>query len=172
MLKAKNGNIGAFDLLIKKHQKSVMNFLARNGVCTDIEDLAQDVFLKLWNSRTRYEPTAKFTTFLYTVVRRTMIDWIRSGARKTALHAKFGLELEHAERPKPAYCLDEDVERALSCLSPEQRETVVLVIMQGMQYDEAAEILQVPIGTAKSRISIAMKKMKEHMAEEKEGNGE
>ena len=165
MLRAKSGSLAAFEQLVKKHQKPVMNFLARSGVRTDIEDLAQDIFIKLWNARTRYEPSAKFTTFLYTVARRTMIDWIRSGARKAALHEKYGLELEHAERPKPKHCLEDEVEKALSCLTPEQRETVVLVIMQGMQYDEAAEILGIPTGTAKSRVSIALKKMKERMEE-------
>jgi len=115
----------------------------------------------LWNSRERYTPSAKFTTFLYTVVRRTMIDRMRGGARRSALLARYAQELETAEHPSPKYCLEEDAEQLLSCLSPEQRETVVLVIMRGMQYNEAAEVLRIPVGTVKSRVSIAIAKMKE-----------
>ena len=165
MLRAKDGDLAAFGELVRAHQKSVMNFLTRNGVYTDVEDLAQDIFIKIWNSRTRYVPSAKFTTFLYTVARRTMFDWIRSGTRRSALRENYGREIENAANPKPEYCLSDDVEKALSCLSPEQRETVVLVLMQGLQYNEAAEILRVPVGTVKSRVSIATEKMKKAMAE-------
>ena len=160
MLRAKDGDVAAFGELVRKHQNSIMNFLARNGVYSDVEDLAQEVFIKLWNSRARYTPSAKFTTFLYTVTRRTMIDWIRSGARRAAMRDRYAQELEHAEKPIPKYCLEEDVEKLLSLLSPEQRETVVLVLMQGMQYNEAAEILRIPVGTVKSRVSIALEKMR------------
>jgi len=160
MLRAKAGDIAAFGELVRAHQNRVMNHLARCGVYTDAEDIAQEVFVKLWNSRERYTPGAKFTTFLYTIVRRTMIDRIRGNARRTAMLDRYARELETAENPAPEYCLDEDVAKLLSCLSPEQRETVVLVIMTGMQYNEAAEVLGIPVGTVKSRISIALEKMR------------
>ena len=165
MLRAKDGDTAAFGALVRAHQNGVMNHLTRCGVYGDVEDLAQEVFVKLWNSRERYVPSAKFTTFLYTVVRRTMIDWLRGGARRAALMDRYARELETAENPTPKYCLEEEVEKALSCLSPEQRETVVLVLMQGMQYNEAAEILGIPTGTVKSRVSIALEKMRREIAE-------
>ena len=160
MLRAKAGDVAAFGELVRAHQNHVMNHLLRCGVYTDVEDIAQEVFVKLWNSRERYAPSAKFTTFLYTVVRRTMIDWLRSGARRSAMLERYTRELETADNPTPKYCLEEDVEQLLSSLSPEQRETVVLVIMQGMQYNEAAQVLRIPVGTVKSRVSIALEKMK------------
>jgi len=163
MLRARDGDLAAFGKIVSEHRNRVMNFLLRCGVYSDVEDLAQEVFIKLWNARARYTPNAKFTTFLYTVARRAMIDRMRSGARRAAFHEKFAREQENAEPQTPKYCLEEEVGKALSCLSPEQRETVVLVLMQGIQYNEAAEILGIPAGTVKSRVSVSLIKMRREM---------
>lgn len=161
MLRAKDDDLGAFSKLVKKHQKSVMNFFARNGVYRDVEDLAQETFLKLHRARQGYRPTAKFTTFLYLIARQVMIDSIRHGGRKAKVLEGYGQEAEQAEDAPTMRGESEDAEAALGSLSPPLREAVVLVVMQGMAYGEAAEILGVPVGTVKSRISAAMEKMRE-----------
>ena len=161
MLRAKADDLAAFSELVKKHQKSVMNFFARNGVYRDVEDLAQEAFLKLHRSRHGYRPTAKFTTFLYLIARQVMIDSIRHGGRKAKLLEGYGQEAEQAEEAPTMRGESGDAEKALGCLSPPLREAVVLVVMQGMAYGEAAEILGVPVGTVKSRVSAAMEKMRE-----------
>ncbi len=161
MLRAKNDDLSAFSLLVKKHQQSIMNFFARNGVYRDVEDLAQEAFLKLHRARHRYQPTAKFTTFLYLIARQVMIDSIRHGSRKAKLMENYGKEADQMEEAPSMRGEKGDAEMALDCLSRPLREAVVLVVMQGMAYAEAAEIMGVPTGTVKSRVSAAMQKMRE-----------
>ncbi len=161
MLRARDDDLAAFSLLVKKHQQSVMNFFARNGVSRDVEDLAQEAFLKLYRARHRYQPSAKFTTFLYLIARQVMIDSIRHGSRKAKLMEGYGKEADQMEEAPSMRGEKEDAEVALGCLSQALREAVVLVVMQGMAYAEAAEILGVPTGTVKSRVSAAMQKMRE-----------
>ncbi len=163
MMRVRDGDDQAFCELVRRHQKPVMNFFERNGVYRDVEDLAQETFLKIHRARGRYVTSAKFTTFLYTVARRVMIDWYRSTARKSGLLENFAKEAPQEVNPPPKRGETSDAEAALNCLSQQLRETVVLVVMQGMSYAEASEILEIPLGTVKSRISSAMAKMREEL---------
>jgi len=160
MLRARDDDLAAFSQLVKKHQGPVMNFFARNGVYRDVEDLAQEAFLKLHRARRRYTPTAKFTTFLYLIARQVMIDAIRHGTRKAHLHERYGREAEQEEAAPAHRGEREDAEAALDLLSPPLREAVVLVVMQGLAYAEAALVLGIPTGTVKSRVSDALRKMR------------
>lgn len=168
MVMVREGDDHAFELLVLRHQNSVMNFFARNGVYRDVEDLAQETFLKIHRARRRYVPSAKFTTFLYTVARRVMIDWYRSTSRKGEFLKGFAEEAPQEQKAPPKRGEISDAEAALNCLSLPLRETVVLVILKGMAYAEAAEILGVPVGTVKSRISAAMAKMKEELTKDEQ----
>ena len=94
MLRAARDDMEAFGLLVEKHQKSLLNFFARCGVERDVEDLAQLTFLKLHRIRRAYRPAAKFTTFLFLIAKQTMLDRVRSDARKAALHERAGREAE------------------------------------------------------------------------------
>ena len=166
MLRAKDDDLAAFSLLVKKHQKPVMNFFVRSGVYRDVEDIAQETFLKLHRARHRYKPSAKFTTFLYLIARQVMIDSIRHGGRKAKLMERYGKEADPFAEAPVMRGEAGDAELALGCLSQALREAVVLVVMQGMAYAEAAAVLGVPVGTVKSRISAAMQKMRERMKDE------
>ena len=165
MLRAKADDLAAFSQLVRKHQNAVMNFFLRSGVYRDVEDLAQEAFLKLHRARHGYRPSAKFTTFLYLIARQVMIDSIRRGARRAKLLEGYGKEADAAEDAPAKRGERGDAERALASLSPAMRETVVLVVMQGLTHTEAAEVLGVPAGTVKSRISAAMRQMRATLAE-------
>jgi len=83
MTRAARGDAGAFARLVDKFRNPLLNFFLAKGVNQfDGEDLAQKTFLKLWNSRGRYVPSAKFTTFLYTVANNVRLDSVRSAIRK------------------------------------------------------------------------------------------
>ncbi len=70
MEKVKNGDQEAFRLLIETHQARVIGTVAKMlGDDTDSEDIAQQVFIRVWNSASRYQPTAKFTTWLFKITR-------------------------------------------------------------------------------------------------------
>lgn len=160
MLRAKADDLAAFSQLVRKHQNAVMNFFLRSGVYRDVEDLAQEAFLKLHRARHGYRPSAKFTTFLYLIARQVMIDSIRRGVRRAKLMEGYGKEADTAEDAPGMRGERGDAEKALACLGPAMRETVVLVVMQGLTYVEAAEVLGIPTGTVKSRISAAMRQMR------------
>ena len=165
MLRAAEDDAEAFAELVRRHEKPLMNFFARCGVERDVEDLAQLTFLKLHRVRRRYRAAAKFTTFLYLLARQTMLDRARAESRKAALHERAGREMD-AETPPPALRGErEDARFALSRLSPGLAAAVALVVMQGFEYREAAEILGVPVGTVKSRVHAALGQMREALAE-------
>ena len=161
MLRAARDDMEAFGLLVEKHQKSLLNFFARCGVERDVEDLAQLTFLKLHRVRRAYRPAAKFTTFLVLLARQTMLDRIRADARRAALHERAGREVEPAVPPPAARGERDDARYALSKLSPGLAAAVALVVMQGFEYQEAAAILEVPVGTVKSRVHAALRQMRE-----------
>lgn len=121
MLRARDGDLAAFSLLVEKHQQAIMNFFARSGVYRDVEDLAQEAFLKLYRARRRYKPTAKFTTFLYLIARQVMIDGIRYSSRKAKLYERYGQEAKQWEAAPTMRGECEDAEAALGVLpEPEQ----------------------------------------------------
>ena len=160
MSRAAADDLDAFSCLVRKHEKAVMNFFARNGVYRDVEDLAQLTFLKLYRARNGYKPTAKFTTFLYLIARQILVDSVRASQRRSARHEKAGAEMETSVEAPPMRGEGQDAQKALASLSPSLRETVVLVVMQGLAYQEAAEILGVPVGTVNSRIHSALAQMR------------
>ena len=164
MERAKRDDLDAFSALVRKHERPLANFFARNGVQRDVEDLAQQTFLKLWRVRHGWKPTAKFTTFLYLLARQVLIDSARAAQRRAGLHERAGAEMDAIE-PAPARRGESgDAEAALARLSPALRETVVLVVMQGLAYREAAEALGVPVGTVKSRVNAALAQMREFLS--------
>ena len=164
MRRAAADDLDAFSALVRKHERQVMNFFARNGVYTDVEDLAQQAFLKLYRARHGYKPSAKFTTFLYLIARQVLIDSVRASKRRAGLHERAGMETEPVTEAPATRGESADAEQALACLSPILRETVVLVVMQGLAYAEAAEVLRVPVGTVKSRVNSALAQMREELS--------
>ncbi len=158
---AQQGRKSAFEHLIRRHQRPLVNFFRSMGVYNDAEDMAQDTFVRLFKYRKRYKPTAKFTTFLYLMARQVRIDALRSRKRRAA----FEKELADAQRMEDeavhAGCDKRpDVERALRALSTAMREVVVLNVYQGLKYEEIALVLNIPLGTVKSRMFQALKRLR------------
>ena len=164
MVRARDGDLAAFEELVRKHQHPLMNFFARLGVTGDVEDLAQETFVRLYRYRARYRPTAKFTTYLYLLARQVRIDFLRRTIRRDALHERVAKEAPQQEEPSAvAQGARIDVATALSHLTDAMREVVVLSILQGLPHAEVAEILGIPVGTVKSRLSIALHRLREIM---------
>ena len=164
MERAARDDLDAFSALVRKHERPLANFFARSGAA-DVEDLAQQAFLKLWRTRRGYRPTAKFTTFLYLLARQVLVDHVRATQRRARLHEEAGKELDPVQPAPRTRGEGQDAQAALGCLSPWMRETVVLVVMQGLAYHEAAAVLRVPVGTVKSRVSAALRQMKAFLSQ-------
>ena len=161
MQRAAEGSETAFTALVRTHQQSLVNFFARMGAWNDCEDLAQETFVRLYQYRQQYRPEARFTTFLYHLARHVWADRGRKQQRQDRLAAAYEQQLEiRAEGPPSAAPCRLDVAAALDQLSPKLREVVVLNIYQGLRYQEVADVLQIPLGTVKSRLNLALAALK------------
>jgi RNA polymerase sigma-70 factor, ECF subfamily len=163
MGRAREGDIDAFSTLFRRHRSRVERFIYRLSANRDsAEDGAQEVFLKLWLSRQRYRPEARFTTFLYRVARNHWIDQVRrarSRPSETELptEAEFGVELLASRSAEPESQLlaryqQWRIHQAIARLPGGCRLVFVLVHLEGYRLAESADILEIPLGTVKSRM--------------------
>jgi len=156
----------AFRQLVDRHQRPLLNFFTRMGASTPSEDLAQETLIRLWKYRKKYKPSAKFTTFLYTLARHVWLDFLRRQIR-------FRLFSDRYREEMPASTdggIDKlqrrlDIQTALDTLSPRLKEVLVLSVYQGLAYNEIAQVLSIPVGTVKSRVFNALSILKEKFDE-------
>jgi len=162
------GDGAAWEEVLRLHSRRVFNLCLRfTGRAEDAEDLAQDVFVRVFRSLASFRPEAgSFQTWLATLTRNLLIDHYR---RSKADRLTDSIESENAEGelvplPLPALGraadatvysneIHQHVQRCLVRLSPELREAVILRDLQDMSYNEIAAILHLPEGTVKSRIN-------------------
>ncbi|WP_375769591.1 sigma-70 family RNA polymerase sigma factor [Archangium gephyra] len=159
---AQDGNVRAFELLVSSHLSQVRRFArAFASSDADVDDLAQEALVKVYKSLRSYRFQSAFKTWLYSVVRNSFYDAMRSRAgRERSLEEP--LAADHSQAPSSAAPADEGLVReeerqrlwrALRALPPEFRTAVVLFDVEGHTYEEVAAIEAVPIGTIKSRLS-------------------
>ncbi len=145
----------------RKYEKNLLNFFWRQGVSYgEGEDLVQETYLRLWKYRGEYRRTAKLSTFLFILARQVRLDALRSATRRERREERWGSERPDVQGPS-ATCVGEDVRWAVSKLTEPLREVVELGVFQDLPYAEVSAILGIPVGTVKSRMSNALKKLKE-----------
>ena len=165
MAKVAAGDLTAFEHIVARHQKSLLNFFARMGAQSECEDLVQNTFVRLYQFRDRYQPTAKFTTFLHVLAYRVWADMGRKAQRREKLAVELRVVAETVETAADEPAPGIDVEAALDTLSPKLRDVVVLHFYQGLPYQEIADVLQIPLGTVKSRLHLAINALRDHFHE-------
>jgi len=150
----------AFTVLVRRHQKTLLNFFTRYGVqVCDAEDLVQQTFLRLFRYRTRYKPAAKLTTFLFLLGRQVWIDELRRRRRAERLTQALTREMEVdcTISPEGSAHGGADVAGALARLPEGLRMVVELGVFRELPYAEIARILEIPLGTVKSRMFHALR---------------
>ncbi len=159
MRRSSSGDREAFAVLVGRHQRALMNFFRRLGAETHCaEDCAQETFLRLFRYRDRYLPAAPFPVFLYRLARHSWVDWSRRGAR----WRMAALDEESAVMRGGDLVDDRlDLEKAVQDLPEHLRWVVVLSVRQGLRYGEIAEVLDIPLGTVKSRMFHGVRKLRE-----------
>jgi RNA polymerase sigma-70 factor (ECF subfamily) len=160
--RAQGGDVRAFEALVAGHLAQVRRF-ARAFAPTesDADDLAQEALVKVYRNLRLFRYQASFTTWLYTVVRNTLLDFVRSRAgraraREVALESAHFSGAEDGARADEQLAAEEErrrVWRALRQVALEFRTAVVLFDLEGHSYDEVAVIEGVPVGTIKSRLA-------------------
>jgi RNA polymerase sigma-70 factor (ECF subfamily) len=161
MKKVKRGDQEAFRLLIETHQSRVIGTVAKMlGDDTDSEDIAQQVFIRVWNSAGRYQPTAKFTTWLFKITRNLVFNELRRRKRHPAAHIEQKEEEHSFQTPDPnspspaTNMLDGElraaIQRAIDSLPEAQRMAIILRRYEELSYEEIAEVLKLSVPAVKS----------------------
>lgn len=186
MLQHGRGSEAAFGELMRRHQKGVLNYVYRMVQNRQIaEEITQEVFMALIKNARRYKPTAKFTTYLYTIASNMISkEWLRRKRRPRplSLFAPFGQGDDDTFHPLAQVSDDsadtedafrrgeisEAVNEALKELPDHQREAFILRRFQDLSYKEIAKITRVPVGTAKSRVVRAEQALRPLLTEYRE----
>ena len=178
MLAFTRGDYNAFASLVEKHQQLLIQFFyAQHPDQQLAEDCAQEVWRKVFKARHDYTPRARFKTYLFRVARNYWIDVYRSYTKQRpvlSLDVGFADEEDSprlsqvvsSETGAPPRVLANEelrkkIEWALGRLPLNQREVFVLAEFQGMRYQEIGDVLEVPVGTVKSRMFNAMRKLRD-----------
>ena len=144
-----------------KFRRNLLNFFWRSGVSPfEGEDLVQETYLRLWKYRREYVPTAKLSTFLFLLARQVRLDALRRETRRERREKSWGSGRSDVQEASPA-CEREEVRRAVARRPEPMREGVELGVFQDIPYAEVSEILGIPVGTVKSRMYNAIRKLKE-----------
>ena len=167
------GDVAAFELLYRRHEMRVWRYLERNvGNRATADELMQEVWFAVARDVTRYEPSARFTTWLFTIAHNRMIDSIRISRRQTSLDA-LGLEAEAVVEqltadpgagPLAAAVTRDQagaLVRAFEKLPEEQREAFLLQAEGELSVEEIAAITDSSFETTKSRLRYARTKLRE-----------
>jgi len=172
MLCVKNGDQAAFCELVKLHQNAVIGTVAKMlGNASEAEDIAQQVFLRLWKSAPRYEVRAKFTTFLFTIARNLVFNETRRKQRRKEHSLEEQEENsfteiadQHSSAPDDEILkveLRAQVDKAIQALPEKQRMAVILRRYENMPYEQIAEVLELSVPAVKSQLFRARTALRE-----------
>ena len=163
--RVQRGDRVAFDLLVQKYQHRIGHLIARYvRDPAEVEDIAQEAFIKAYRGLANFRGESAFYTWLYRIAINTAKNNLVSAGRRVPDHGVDAVEAEQYESgtllhetgtPEKALLTEEieaTVHRAIAALPAELKEAVTLREMEGLSYEEIAEVMECPIGTVRSRI--------------------
>ncbi len=174
MLRYRNGDVRAFELLYQRHKGPLFRFMLRQCAQRAVaEELFQDVWTSLIRSRERYQVRAKFTTLLYRMARNRLIDYRRSAS------ANPGHDSGSGDEPSDSPGIDRGPQDRLEAerigkrlrvligdLPADQRDAFLLREEGGLRLEQIAEVTGVGTETVKSRLRYAVAKLKQALSED------
>ena len=171
--RAQRGDADAFEQLLLEHQKNVYNLCYRMaGNPVDAMDLSQETFLRAWRCLDQYQFASAFSTWLYRLCSNICIDFLRRRRRQQTVPLTFedadGEEQTYSvpdAQPLPEEQVElkltrETLQAAMAQLLPEHRAVLQLRVVNEMSYEQIADVLDIQIGTVKSRLSRARNQLK------------
>lgn len=180
MLRYREGDVRAFEVIVTRHRKPIYNFILRFvRDAAQAEDVMQETFLRLIKGADNYEKQAKFTTWMYTIARNLCVDASRRGKHRKAasLDAPIGedegatlLDMVSdgavgADGKAIQRELAIRMKQAIEALPEEQREIFLLREVSDLQFNEIAQVVGVSENTVKSRMRYALEKLREALEE-------
>jgi len=176
MLRVKEGDGASFGVLLDKHRSSVVHFLYRMiQNHAQAEELAQEVFLRVYRSRSRYEPTAKFTTWLFRIATHLALNSLRDGKNERLQEHldddTNGLPVRQVSDSRPSVeqsMVNEaklgEVRRAVAALPEKQRAAVLMHKYEEMEYTQIARVLSCSESAVKSLLFRAYETLRSRLA--------
>ena len=176
MLRVRDGDDASFTILLEKHRGPVIHFLYRMVQNQAVaEELGQEAFLRVYRSRGSYEPTAKFTTWLFRIANHLALNWIRDrknerGQESLDEVAADGQVRQVADRePTTEQQLirqahQAEVRRAIQSLPEKQRSAVVMHKYEEMEYSQIAGVLECSESAVKSLLFRAYETLRSRLA--------
>lgn len=160
------GDREAFAAAFARYAPRVKSYLLRLGAPAAIaEDLAQDAMLSVWRRAASYDPAkAKASTWIFVIARNAWIDKLRREKVELAYRETSPVSEESDDEAPDEAAMrtqtEEQVSTALATLSDEQRQVIRLSFFEDMPHSEIAEALSLPLGTVKSRLRLALVKLR------------
>jgi RNA polymerase sigma-70 factor (ECF subfamily) len=172
MLQVRDDNASAFEELVERYQQRLVSLMSHLVGHRDMaEDLAQDVFMRVYRARKRYEPGSKFSTWLYTIAHNVASNALRSLSRRREINLVASESGEFHGNPIDAAALaasglmptrqldkaelSEVVKLAVAALNERQRMAVLLNKFEHLSYEEIAEVMELSPSAIKSLLSRA-----------------
>src|ERR1700730_9609599 len=168
------GDESAFEQLVERHQRLVIGTVGRMlGSGSDAEDIAQQVFVRVWKNAKRYEPRAKFTTWLLKITRNLVFNELRRRSRHPQVPLQSAADREErALKDEQAVALDaswlehelqQAVDAAIANLPETQRMAVILRRYEELSYEEIDESLDQSVSAVKSLLFRARTELRESL---------
>lgn len=172
MLEAKRGGPDAFARLYERHKVRLLQFcfqMLRNA--EDAGDVFQEAFRYLFTHASTYQPTAKFTTYLYRIARNMCIDILRRRKRWNLQTLDPAIDLADPDPVQDSRLEADEIEgnirEAMEEVPAPYREVVVLRVLQGMEYSQIADVVDAPLGTVKSRLHVGLEALRQAIRKRK-----
>ena len=177
MLRFQEGDKAAFEQLLDKYQKPIINFIYRMiQDRSESDDLAQEVFIKVYNAADSYKPIAKFSTWVYTIARNLCLNKLRERRRKivsldadiSTKEGEIKREIAQVKEDTPyegasKHELQEIVKEAINSLPDNQRMAVILRRYQLLSYEEIAKTMNCSVSAVKSILNRAKESLKDKL---------
>jgi RNA polymerase sigma-70 factor (ECF subfamily) len=168
------GDLQAYDFLVRRYKDQLLNFVYRFvGNRTDAEDIVQETFLRVYKNKHMYKEIAKFSTWVYTIAG----NLAKTELRRRKRHKIFSVsnfvneerdydipDPEHSPEKKVDSAIQEGIiQKAIEKLPVKFKEVIILRDIQGFAYEEISQILNIPLGTVKSRVNRGRLKLQEDL---------
>jgi RNA polymerase sigma-70 factor (ECF subfamily) len=169
MARIREGDMEAFRLLVETHQARVIGTISKMlGSDAESEDLAQQVFIRIWKSAARYQPTAKFTTWLFRITRNLVFNELRRKRHFANPTEEIPEPADRIEKEPDRVLLESElqsaIQDAINKLPESQRLALILRRYEEMSYEDIAKVMETTVPAVKSTLFRARAELRERLA--------